>query len=410
MGSEQITAANVRGAAEVPRDAGSTRTEIDVLAVIDHLALGGAEMLLGQFAAAAPRAGIRFHVAHLEDHDGSPAGEPLRAAGIEPASLKLSGRPGVRHLRAMRRHIRAVGPDVVHTHLGSADLIGGIASRSLGIPAVSTIHEVVQRRAGVERAKDMVFMFSQRCCDARVITVSDSARQAYIEQSRGMSDRVVLIPNGIDVAVAPGSGAAVRRELGVGADELLVGMVSALRAEKGHDAAIEAFARLRERFPRLRLLIAGQGRRAGELARLAAPFGDAILLAGRRTDVARVFDALDVCLHPSRLDAFPTTLIEALAASVPVLATAVGGIPEIIDDGRTGVLVPGPPDPDVLAAALGELLADPARRRALADAGRRAYLERFTTGPWVQRTRALYDAVLAEAGARRNYVRGRSWR
>jgi glycosyltransferase involved in cell wall biosynthesis len=401
---------SVSGSSQAPSSAGTAQTELDVLAIIDHLALGGAEMLLGQFAAAAPRAGIRLRVAYLEDRDGSPAAEPLRAAGIEPANLDVSGRPSGRHLRATRRHIRAVRPDVVHTHLGTADLIGGVASRSLGIPVVSTIHAVAQRRAGVERAKDALFTLSQRYCVARVIAVSESARRAYLEQSWDMGERVVRIHNGVDIAAAPGSGGAVRRELGFGADDLLVGMVSALRPEKGHDIAIAVIARLRARFPRLRLLIAGQGPRAAELARLAAPLGDSVVLAGRRMDVASVFDALDVCLHPSRLDAFPTTLIEALATSVPVLATAVGGIPEIIDDGLTGVLVPAPPSVDTVADALGGLLADAARRRTLADAGRRAYLQRFTAGPWVERTRALYDAVLAEAGARRNHAQGRSRR
>jgi glycosyltransferase involved in cell wall biosynthesis len=397
---------SVCGSRPAPHKAKTRRDELDVLAIIDQLALGGAEMLLGQFAAAAPRAGIRLRVTYLEDGDGNPAAEPLRAAGIEPVYLDASGRPSARHLRVMRDHIHAVRPDVVHTHLGTSDRVGGVASRSLGVPTVSTIHAVLPRRTGVERVKGALFMLSQRCCAARVITVSESARRAYLKQSWGMGKRVVRIYNGVDIAATPGDGAAVRRELGLGADDLLVGMVSALRPEKGHDIAIAAIAVLRQRFPQLRLLIAGQGPRAGELARLAAPLGDAVVLAGRRTDVARVFDALDVCLHPSRMDAFPTTLIEALATSVPVLASAVGGIPEIIDDGVTGVLVAAPPSADTLVDELGLLLADPARRRALADAGRRAYLERFTARPWVENTRALYDAVLEEHRA----PAGRRWR
>ncbi len=370
-------------------------------------------MLLGQFAAAAPRAGIRLRVAYLgEDADRPPAAEPLRAAGIEPVGLGVGGRPGGRHVRAMRHHIRAVRPDIVHTHLGTSDLVGGLASRSLGVPTVSTIHAVLQRRTGLAGVKDAVSAFSQRCSAARVIVVSESARRAYLRWNRGMDKRLVRIYNGIDVGPAPGNGAAVRRELGVEPDELLVGMVSALRPEKAHDLAIAAIASLRDRFPRLRLLIAGTGNAsyAHELARLAAPLGDRVIFAGLRTDVMSVFDALDACLHPSRMDAFPTTLVEALAASVPVVASAVGGIPEIIEDGRTGVLVDAPPDPQVLAEAVGDLLDDPARRHALAGAGARAYAERFTAGPWVARTRAVYDEVLAEAGARRNRAGRRALR
>jgi glycosyltransferase involved in cell wall biosynthesis len=389
---------------ETSRDGGTARTELKILAVIDHLVLGGAEMLLGQFAAAAPRAGIRLHVAQLEDRDGSPAAGPLLSAGIEPVNLNVSGRPGVRHVNAVRSHIRAIRPDLVHTHLGTSDLVGGLAARSLRTPSVSTIHAVKQRRTGTDGAKDAVFALSQRLCAARVIVVSNSARAAYLGQSCGMDGRVVRIYNGIDLAPEPGGGAAVRAELGLAADDLVVGMVSALRVEKGHDVAIAAVAQLRERFPQLRLLIAGQGPRAEQIARLAAPLGDTVVLAGRRTDVARVFDALDVCLHPSLLDAFPTTLIEALAAYVPVVATAIGGIPEIIDDGRTGVLVPAPPTAEAVATALAALLEEPARRVSLAESGRRDYLERFTAGPWVEQTRDVYDAVLAESRAPSQHV------
>ncbi len=379
----------------------TARAELPVLALIDHLALGGAEMLLSQFAVAAPLAGIALQVAYYEPLDGNPAADALRAVGVEPTHLDIPGRPSRRHLQVVRRHIREVGPAIVHTHLGAADLIGGIAARSLGVPAVSTLHEIVQRREGVQRAKSTVFTLGRRLCDARVIAVSESAREAYMPFSWGMGDRVVKILNGIDVAVEPDSGAAVRRELGIAPEEIVVAMISALRSEKAHDVAIEAVARLRERFPRLRLLIVGSGPLADELARQAAPYGDAVLLSGRRNDVMSVLDASDVCLHPSRREAFPTTLIEALAASVPVLATRVGGIPEIIEDGRTGVLVSAPPMVNELAGALSDLLADRPRRDALARAGREAYLERFTARPWVERTRALYDTVIAESTASR---------
>jgi glycosyltransferase involved in cell wall biosynthesis len=379
----------------------SAPAELEVLAVIDHLALGGAEMLLGQFAAAAPSAGIRLRVACFEDGDGSPAAEPLRAAGVEPVNLEVNGRPSRHHFQLMREHIRTVQPDLVHTHLGTSDLIGGLAARSLGVPAVSTIHWVAPRWAGVGGAKAAAFALGRRCCDARIIAVSDSARSAYRKRSWGMGDRVVRIYNGAELTATPGAGAAVRRELGIAADDLLIGMISALRPEKAHDVAIDAIAILLDRFPQVRLLIAGQGPASSELARRAAPLGDRVLLTGRRTDVMSVFDALDVCLHPSRIDAFPTTLIEALAASTPVLASAVGGIPEIIDDGRTGVLVPAPPQAASVADALAALLEDASRRHSLAAAGRREYEQRFRAGPWLEQTRALYDAVLSEFGARR---------
>jgi glycosyltransferase involved in cell wall biosynthesis len=172
-----------------------------------------------------------------------------------------------------------------------------------------------------------------------------------------------------------------------------------LRPEKGHDVAIGALGLLRSRFPKLRLVIGGDGPIRGDLSRLAQPFGDSIVMTGPRFDVMRLLDATDLYLQPSRADAFPTTLLEAMAASVPVLATDVGGIPEIVVHERTGVLINAPPTVERLAETIASLLGDPRRRLDLAHAGRRRYEDRFTARPWVRRTRALYDAVLTEARA-----------
>jgi glycosyltransferase involved in cell wall biosynthesis len=370
--------------------------QLDVLALIDHFVLGGAETLLARFAVAAPEAGIRLSVACLEELDGNPAAAPLYELGMPPVNLNLTGRPGFRALRAVRRQIARCGPQIVHTHLGTSDLLGGFAARSLGIPVVCTIHAMrwASRRDQLERR--LVGL-----CAARVIAVSESARQEYLRQGWAREDQIVTIHNGIDVTPVPGAGVEVRRELGLAPNDLVVGMVSALREEKGHDFAIETVRILRDRFPSLRLLIVGQGDLRAEIARRSAELGGAVVIAGLRQDVMRVFDAVDVCLQPSRADAFPTTLIEAMAASVPVLATAVGGIPEIISDGRTGVLVPAPPRAESIAAALASLLDDPIRRRALGTAASTEYQQHFTAGPWVRSTRALYDAVLAEADTRR---------
>jgi glycosyltransferase involved in cell wall biosynthesis len=179
-----------------------------------------------------------------------------------------------------------------------------------------------------------------------------------------------------------------------------VGMLSALRPEKAHDVALAAVRLIRERYPALRLVIVGHGPSAAQIARLAGDLNETVIMAGPRSDVMRWFEAFDICLHPSRADAFPTTLIEAMAASVPVVATAVGGIPEIVVDGRTGILIPAPPSADALARALAALLDDPARRRALGSAARIAYERRFTAAPWLMQTRDMYEEVLAESRLR----------
>jgi glycosyltransferase involved in cell wall biosynthesis len=371
--------------------------ELKVLALIDHLALGGAEMLLGQFAAAAPAAGIRLSVSCLGEVGGNPAAKPLQSAGIEPVVLNTPQRLGLEALLAVRRHLADVEPDIVHTHLGSADFLGSLAARSLRVPSISSIHAISRPSSDLRsRARTRLVAAARRRGAARIITVSEAAREAYLARGWDSPHRVVAIHNGIDAVPEPGAGAAVRRELRIDSDGVVLGMFSALRPEKAHDVAIGAVGLLRTRFPKLRLVIAGDGPIRGDLSRLAQSFGDLIVMTGPRFDVMRLLDATDLYLQPSRADAFPTTLLEAMAASVPVLATDVGGIREIVVHNRTGVLLDAPPTPEELAKAIAALLDDPRRRRDLAAAGRRRYEDRFTADPWVRRTRALYDAVLSE--------------
>jgi glycosyltransferase involved in cell wall biosynthesis len=366
--------------------------DVSVLALIDHFVMGGAESQLTRFALAAEGSGIRLSIACLEERDGNPAAAPLVEHGFAPANLSLTGRHGPRSVQAVRRHIAAVNPQIVHTHLGTSDMLGGLAARSLGVPAVSTIH-ASSWGPGANARRRLV-----RACAARIIAVSDSARREYLSHGWAREDQIVTVHNGIDAVAAPGEGVAVRRELGLAPDDLVVGMISALRPEKGHDIALEVVRSLRDVYPRLRLLIVGRGALADQIAAQAADLGERVVMAGMRHDVMRVFDAADVCLQPSRTDAFPTTLIEAMAAGVPVLATAVEGIPEIITDGETGVLVPAPPRAQEFAGALRPLLGDPDRRRRLAHAGRLEYERRLTTRPWVAGTRAVYDSVVAQSG------------
>ncbi|MHB8658212.1 MAG: glycosyltransferase family 4 protein [Solirubrobacteraceae bacterium] len=370
-------------------------SELRVLVLIDHLALGGAEMLLTQFARAAPRAGIALSVATLAERDGNPAAEGLRAAGTAAVNLEVPGRPGVRTIQRVRRHIAAVSPDLVHTHLGTSDWVGPLAARPLGVPVVSTVHQASWGTDLETFVKRSIVRLGTR----RVIAVSEEARRHYAARAWGSARQLITIRNGIDVHSEPGAGREVRCEFGWGPDHQVVGMVSALRPEKAHDVAIEAVRRCAEQHPDLRLLIVGDGPSARAIATDATRLGDRAALAGARSDVMRCMDAFDICLHPSRADAFPTTLIEAMAASLPILATRVGGIPEIVDDGVSGILVEAPPSPERISARLVHLLGDAPMRRRLAAAGRRAYEERFTAGPWICRTRALYDEVLA-GGAR----------
>jgi glycosyltransferase involved in cell wall biosynthesis len=375
---------------------GSVEKPLRVLVVIDSLIAGGAELLLSEFVAGAPAVDVEPAVAYLGERDGSPAAARLREHGVEPVCVQIDGLLHPPSIGRVRDHIRAVSPDVVHTHLGYADMLGGLAARSLGVAAVSTVHVMDWRVRGArERARRRLIASVRRRCAAAVVTVSEAARRELLAARLDRPAHVVTIHNGVAARPAPGAGARVRADLGIDPGELVLLHLAVIREGKGHAVAAEAVARLRERYPQVRLLVAGDGPARAGAERALAPLGEAARMLGHRDDVMEVLDAADVLILPSAVDAFPTALIEAMAASVPVVATSVGGIPEIVADGETGVLIGAPPAADALAAALEPLLGDAELRRRLGTAGRARYEREFTVETWARRTRGLYDSVIA---------------
>jgi glycosyltransferase involved in cell wall biosynthesis len=236
---------------------------------------------------------------------------------------------------------------------------------------------------------------------ARVIGVSEPAMQWLLTHRWGRREQLVTVYNGVAGVPRPGAGREIRRALGIAEDALVVTMLSVLREPKGHDLGIAATVGLRERFPDVHLLIVGDGPARTTLSALADAHPGVVTLAGHRDDVMEVLDASDVLLHPSRIDAFPGALLEAMAAGVPVVATDVGGIPEIVEDGVTGVLVPAPATPPMLQDAVAPLLADARLREAIGRGARQRFDAEFSVERWVGRLRALYEDVLREDGAGR---------
>jgi glycosyltransferase involved in cell wall biosynthesis len=355
--------------------------------LIDGLGVGGAEVLLTEFGRIE---GVRLSVGALKDVGSSHVAERLRACGIEPLCVGIPPRLGVTAFRRVRRHLADVGPDLVHTHLGYADLLGGPAARSLGIPTVATIHSLARPATPRARVRQQMTTVARRTSAARVIAVSHSARLAYLALGADRPDRVLVVHNGIGGRAERGAGARVRGELGVAAGDLVLATVSSLRREKGHDVALAAVRMLLPAYPSLRLLVVGDGPLRGQVER------DAGVLAGYRPDVMAVLDAVDVLLHPSRSDALPTAVIEAMACSVPVVATDVGGIGELVEDGSTGTLVPPPPTAPSFAAALAPLLDDAGLRRRAGAAARARFEVEFTAERWARRMRAIYVSVLGD--------------
>jgi glycosyltransferase involved in cell wall biosynthesis len=372
-----------------------TARPVRVHALVDTLGSGGAEFLLAEFAAVANTAGIELSVAALKPLTPPVyAADRLRAQGLEPQAVPVSSMVQMRELRRVRAHLAQVRPELVHTHLGTSDFLGGIAARSLRIPSVTTIHADWWPDGRRDRLRNWLMSRARRHCAAVVVAVSESARSAYLAARCDVPEHVKVVHNGIVDRARPGSGSSIRREFGLAQDDLVVAALSKLRPEKNFEAAIDAMALIGRRFPEARLVIAGDGPHEEAVRRHAARLGDRVVLAGHREDTMELLDASDILVHPSHFDAFPTTLLEAMAASVPVVATGAGGMLEIVEPEVTGILVPPPPSAAAFAAAMTPLLEHPELRAQLGASGRARYEREFTAGAWARRVRAVYDSVL----------------
>lgn len=372
-----------------------------VLWLIDSLTAGGAEALTAAFARARDPEGIELHVCALKSLDGNPHEAELRELGVPVTNLGARTLRDLRALARLRRLVRRTRPDLVHAHLAYAILWACLAVRDR--PVVATLHTPPGTRTWRSREGWRQALLSRalrrRC--ARVVAVSEALRRAYVEAWSLPADRVEVVPNGVELdRFRPLDGAArraLRAELGIPAAAPLVTTVAVLRPGKGIEVLLEAAARLAADVPAARFLVVGDGPLRGVLERraAAADLGERVRWLGHRGDVPRLLAASDLFVHPSLADAYPTALLEAMAAGLPALASAVGGVPEILGDPPCGVLVP-PGDAEALAAALRGLLADAEGRAELGRRARRRAEEALSARAWAQRLEALYRRVAAK--------------
>ena len=317
----------------------------------------------------------------------SPLLAEARASSIPVEAVRMGSATDIGAIVRLRRLMRERGVSLVHTHSSVDSWLGGVAAKSLGRPVVRSRHVSIpirRRRALVYRLAD------------RIITSGEGVRSMVI--GAGITpERVVAISAGVDSArFHPGvSGKAVRDELGLGAAPV-VGLVANVRGSKGHNVFLDAARAVLAVAPETRFLIVGDGVGFDEVRSRVRQLGlDArVRLTGFRRDIPEVMAALDVLALPSiRSEAIPQVIPQALAVGTPVVASTVGGSPELIRDGENGRLVP-PADPAALADAILELLREPERARAMARAGQVMVQARYTIDATMARTTAVYRELL----------------
>ena len=319
---------------------------------------------------------------------GSRVLEEARATGLRAVALPMRGPWDVRAVARLALVIRSAAIDVVQTHSSIDAWVGGLAARATGVPVVRSRHVSIPLGRGVNPV--------YRWLADRVVTSGEAIRKVVLA-ARLDTGRVIAIPAGVDLdEFAPGPpDAALRAELAGGSP--VIGSVAMFRGSKGHDHLLDAFAAVRAEWPVARLLLVGDGVRRGWVERLVRErgLGEAVRLAGFRRDVAALLRLMDCfVLASTRTEGVPQSLLQAMAVGVPIVASSIGGIPEVVEHLRTGLLV-GPGDARELAGGIASVLRDPTGAERRADAARAVVAARYSREASIGRTIALYQELLA---------------
>jgi glycosyltransferase involved in cell wall biosynthesis len=329
-------------------------------------------------------------------------GVPVRSFGLRGLRLWRNPVAVARALRGLVGALRRDRPDLVHGLLFHGYVFGAVAGRLAGIPVV-----VASRRSlsHFKRGKPH-YRLAERVANrlTDLVIANSEAVRADVLRSEGLApERVVVIHNGVPVErFDRPRDEELRRRLAIDKASRVVVVVANFLLYKGHEVFLDAWARVVARAPDAVALLVGDGPARGEIEARAAAAGltGSLRFLGSRLDVPDVLALADVLVHPSFEEGFCNAILEAMAAGKPVVATDVGGNPEAVVPGTTGLLVPAG-DGAALAQALTSLLDRPEQLQALGRAGRCRVAEQFGLSVMVRRYESVYDRLLADARARR---------
>lgn len=306
--------------------------------------------------------------------------------------MPMAGDLDVTMIARLYRMIRRLRPDLVHLHSRiGADLMGGIAARLGGVPVLHT------RR--VDNPEPRLLVATKYRLHDRVIAISEGIARVLLGEGLPAAKLRVVRSAVVAQRYAQTCRAhLVSERLGLPDDALLLGVVAQLIERKGHALLLDALPPLLAEQPRLQVVFFGQGPLAAQLEQRirAAGWSGRVHLVGFRDDLSELLPCLALLVHPALMEGLGVSLLQAAAAAVPIVASRVGGIPEAVEDGVTGLLIP-PGDVAALTQAIRILLQDPARREQLGQAGAARVRRAFSVDAMVEGNLAIYRELLAES-------------
>ena len=366
---------------------------VKVLQLISSGGYYGAENMLLNLCASQEQSGCQnnllifynVHVPNVEFY------ERARRRGISVRMVHCNGRADWRAVRQIEEYIQEDSVELVHTHGYKADLYGYLAAWRCHKPVVATCHNWIGGTAALGIYNHLDRMVLKKF-DA-LAAVSDAVAHRLL--AFGVpAEKIKTIANGIDV---PAFERAEPLPLLKAEGSTVVGIVARLDLQKGFEYLLQAARELCKTFHGLKIIIVGEGPDRGTIEEIIRQYGlqSNVVLAGQQSNMPAVYAAMDIFVLPSLNEGLPMTVLEAMAASKPVIATRVGAIPSVIKDGEDGLLV-APKDSEGLRNAIASLLDDPERRRRMGDQAHAWVSQNYTSEAMALRYRKMYEEVLGK--------------
>ena len=354
--------------------------------------IGGAEQMIIDLAALINPDKFKSYVSVLKEGEFL---SELRRREVKFLWLKESTRVyDYKFLKNIIQLIRQNRINLIHSHTWGTDFYGYWASNISGVPMICTIHDRYYIFEKWTRRLSYRFFINHI---KKIVAVSKDIKGLLLDELKISSQKVRLIYNGIDTLKFENikNLEMIRKELNLSQDDLILGNVGNLREVKDHPTLITAFSKISPLFPQSKLLIVGEGRLRPNLEKLCEEFGleDRVLFLSHRRDVPSILNLLDIFILPSRSEGCSLSILEAMAAGKAVVATNVGGNPELVLNGQTGLLVP-PSQPDKLAEKMIFLLKNEELRKKMGGEGKKRVKERFSRESMIKNYEELYSQIL----------------